>query len=296
METLQAGDRVARIESLLEDLDALADPVAREKATETVQALLDFYGEGLSRLVDYVAERDDGSLAEAVAADDVVAHVLLLHGLHPVPVEDRVRAALEEVAPYLGSHGGAVQLVGVEDGIARLRLEGSCSGCPSSARTLKLAVEDAVMKAAPDLEGIEADGVTPAAPALLQIDVVSPAGSNGRADSTSNGSHSRTWSVAGSASELTQDGPRIRAIRGEPLLFLRVGGQDYAYRPRCPACRESIGEHDLNGSELVCPGCGNRFDPRRAGAGLDSADLQLEPVPLLVDDGGRITVALGGGG
>jgi Fe-S cluster biogenesis protein NfuA/nitrite reductase/ring-hydroxylating ferredoxin subunit len=295
METLQAGDRVARIETLLEELAELADPIAREKATETVQALLDFYGEGLSRLVDYVAERDDGSLAEAVAGDEVVAHVLLLHGLHPVPVEDRVRAALEEVAPYLGSHGGAVQLVGVQDGIARLRLEGSCSGCPSSARTLKLAVEDAVMKAAPDLEGIEAEGVAPAAspaPALLQIEVVTPGGT-ADGGSASNGGGDTAWSLVGSVGELTGDGPRMREVRGEPVLFLRVGGEDYAYRPRCPACRATIGEHDLSGGELACPGCGNRFDARRAGLGLDAPDLQLEPVPLLVDDGGRVTVALG---
>lgn len=289
METLQAGERVARIENLLEELEALADPVARETATETVQALLDFYGEGLSRLVGYVAERDDGSLAQAAAADEVVAHVLLLHGLHPVPIEDRVRAALEEVAPYLGSHGGAVQLVRIEAGIARLRLEGSCSDCPSSARTLKLAVEDAVMKAAPDLEGIEAEGATPAPPGLLQIEVVGSVGHGGSDAPAGDG----TWAVAGSVGELTADGPRMRDVRGEPLLFLRVGGQDYAYRPRCPACRGSIGEHDVSDGAVVCRGCGNRFDVRRAGLGLESPDLQLEPVPLLVDGGGLITVALG---
>jgi Fe-S cluster biogenesis protein NfuA/nitrite reductase/ring-hydroxylating ferredoxin subunit len=285
MEAAAAGDRVARIETLLEELEALGDPVARDKATETVQALLDLYGEGLSRLVGYVAERDDGSLAQAVAADDLVAHVLLLHGLHPVPVEDRVRAALEEVAPYLGSHGGGVELVAVQDGVARLRLEGSCSGCPSSARTLKLAVEDAVLKAAPDLEGIEAEGAEAPAPGtpLLQIETIRPAEAHG------------TWSVAGAVGELTTDGPRMRDIKGEPVLFLRVGGEDYAYRPRCPACQGSIAEEDLSGGELACSHCGHRYDVRRAGLDLDATGLQLEPVPLLVDGAGQVTVALGGG-
>jgi Fe-S cluster biogenesis protein NfuA/nitrite reductase/ring-hydroxylating ferredoxin subunit len=275
---VETSDRVAHIESLLEGLEALTDPVARAKSLETVQALLDLYGEGLSRLVGYVAERDDGSLAEAVAADDLVAHMLLLHGLHPVPVEDRVRAALDEVAPYLGSHGGGVELVGVEDGVAKLRLEGSCSGCPSSRVTLKLAVEEAVLKAAPDLVGIEAEGASqPAhmANGLLQIE---PA-----------------WTVAGPVSELTAGGPQMRDVRGSPVLFLRVGGEDYAYRPACPACGGSIGEADLDGGELGCSHCGTRYDVRRAGMGIDSPDLQLEPVPLLVNQAGQVTVALGGG-
>lgn len=276
---MAVAEDMGRIDGLLEEVESLADPVARDKALATVQALLDFYGEGLSRLVGYVAERDDGSLAEAVTADELVSHMLLLHGLHPVPVEERVRAALDEVAPYLGSHGGGVELVGVEDGVARLRLEGSCSGCPSSARTLKLAVEDAVLKAAPDLEGIEAEGVeeAPAAGGLLQIEIAP------------------SWTGAGSVSELTAGGPRMRDIAGEPVLFLRVGGEDYAYKPRCPACGGPIGDRDLSGGELVCPGCGARFDVRHAGLGVDSPALQLEPVPLLVDGSGEVKVALGGG-
>jgi Fe-S cluster biogenesis protein NfuA/nitrite reductase/ring-hydroxylating ferredoxin subunit len=291
MATAQAAGGVAHVEALLGELEELPDAAAREKALATVQALLDLYGEGLARLVGYVAERDDGSLAEAVAADELVAHLLLLHGLHPVPVEERVRAALDEVAPYLGSHGGGVELVAVEDGVARLRLEGSCSGCPSSARTLKLAVEDAVMKAAPDLDGVEAEGVAEPAPAggLLQLEVTLPQRGGGE----SNGGGA--WAAAGTAAELTAGGPSVREVRGQPLLFVRVGGEDYAYRPRCPACGAALGAGALSGGELACGGCGGRYDVRRAGRGVDAPELQLEPVPLLVDAAGRVTVAVGGG-
>ena len=90
--------------------------------------------------------------------DELVAHLLLLHGLHPVPVRERVRGALDEVRPYLVAHGGGVELLGVDDGVVRLRLEGACNGCPSSALTLKLAVEEAIARAAPDVERIEAEG------------------------------------------------------------------------------------------------------------------------------------------
>ena len=160
-----------RIEALLEEVEGLADPAARATALELVQGLLDLYGEGLARVVGHVAERDeDGALADALASDELVAHLLLLHGLHPVPLERRVGEALAEVRPYLETHGGNVELLGVEAGIVRLQLQGSCSGCPSSAVTLKHAVEEAIHKAAPDVEEIVAVDAPPQ-PALIQLEV-----------------------------------------------------------------------------------------------------------------------------
>jgi Fe-S cluster biogenesis protein NfuA len=159
-----ALERVGRIEALLADVDGLPDPRARETATELVQALLDLYGEGLARIVG----RLDGAAAGLVD-DELVAHLLLLHGLHPVPLEARVRAALDEVRPYLDQHGGAVELLGVQEGVVRLQLQGSCSGCPSSAVTLKHGIEEAIHKAAPDVERIEAEDAP--ASGLLQIEV-----------------------------------------------------------------------------------------------------------------------------
>jgi Fe-S cluster biogenesis protein NfuA len=165
-----ARERVARVEALLAELEETAAGVPRDRAIELVQALLDLYGEGLRRMVVEIAARDDGTMAAALAGDELVSHLLLLHGLHPVPLEQRVRGALDGVRPYLESHGGDVELLGIDDGVVRLALEGTCDGCPSSASTLSLAIEEAVRKAAPDVEGIEAAGVAPPAPApLLQI-------------------------------------------------------------------------------------------------------------------------------
>jgi Fe-S cluster biogenesis protein NfuA len=158
---------VARIEALIDEVEQLADPAARDTALELVQGLVDLYGEGLAR----VLERLDDETIAALAADELVAHLLILHGLHPEPLEARVRGALDEVRPYLASHGGDVELLAVEDGVARLRLEGTCNGCPSSTATLKLAIEEAIHKAAPDVEAIEAQGAVEPGPALLQIGV-----------------------------------------------------------------------------------------------------------------------------
>jgi Fe-S cluster biogenesis protein NfuA len=150
-----------RIEALLEEVEALPDARARETALELVQRLLDLYGEGLARIV----ERVD---VAPVADDEVVSHLLLLHGLHPVPLEQRVRAALEEVRPFLGTHGGDVEIAAVEDDVVRLRLQGSCSGCPSSTVTLSNAIEAAIYKAAPDVREIVAED---APPPLIQLEV-----------------------------------------------------------------------------------------------------------------------------
>lgn len=168
------GTQVARVEGLLERLEELDDSAARDLALDTVQAVLELYGAGLERVVDAVGATGAATLAE----DELIAHLLLLHGLHPVPVEQRVREALKNVRPYMESHGGDVELVDVFDGVAHVRLEGSCEGCPASAMTLKVAIEAAVLKAAPDVDAVEAIGfetpdplpaLDPADPPVLRV-------------------------------------------------------------------------------------------------------------------------------
>jgi Fe-S cluster biogenesis protein NfuA/nitrite reductase/ring-hydroxylating ferredoxin subunit len=289
----QVSERVAAVEGLLGEVEALPDDHARAKALEVVGALLDLYGEGLERIVSAVAARDDGEIALALADDELVAHLLLLHGLHPVPVEVRVNEALEGVRPYLQSHGGNVELLGVEDGVARLRLVGSCSGCPSSSVTLKLAVENAIRQAAPDLEEIQAEGTSVAAdaptPGLIQLEVL-PADPGGSAPQVQTGD---AWSMAGGLPELGRGRPVLKQVEGERLLFLKLEDRPYAYRPECPACRASLEDAELQGVELCCAQCASRYDVLRAGRCLDSPQLHLEPVPLLVDDAGLVRVALG---
>src|ERR687896_1888398 len=127
-------ERVARMETLLGEIEALDDPSAKAKAAEMVGVLLDLYGEGMARMMEVVAQGEESERTfEAFAGDELVSHLLLLHGLHPLDVETRVIKALEEVRPYLQSHGGNVELMGIERGVARVRMQGSCDGCPSSA-------------------------------------------------------------------------------------------------------------------------------------------------------------------
>ena len=98
------------------------------------------------------------AIMDRLTADPLVEGLLLLHGLHPLDVDTRIQRALDQVRPYLGSHAGGVQYLGVTDGIARLRLEGSCHGCPSSTVTVRLAIEGAVQDAAPEVTEVRRGG------------------------------------------------------------------------------------------------------------------------------------------
>lgn len=292
----EARERVARVEALLDEVESLADPHARHKATEMVQALVDLYGEGFERVMAHAETACGEGLPDALAGDEVVSHLLLLHGLHPRSVETRVQGALDEVRPYLESHGGDVEFLGVTDGVVRLRMQGSCSGCPSSTVTLKLAIEEAVLKAAPDVDGIEAEGAQDDGSGPpgggIPLPVLQVPGSNGdvRAEG---GDGKPSWAIAGDLAELNGGGTLVKQVVGEPVLFLKVGDTPYGYRPRCPGCWKSLANATLRSSELTCMACGTRYDVRRAGRCLDAPELTLEPVPLLVDDAGLVKVAVG---
>jgi len=175
MDDFEARERVAHVDALLERVEALPDAGARELALELVQTLLAVYGEGLARILAAAGEAPVSEpLATALGRDELVSHLLLLHGLHPVGLAERVADALEEVRPYLASHGGDVELLDVEQGVVRLRLKGSCSGCPSSTVTLRSAVEEAIHRAAPDVDDVVAEDDPAAAPAPLPIDLTCP--------------------------------------------------------------------------------------------------------------------------
>jgi Fe-S cluster biogenesis protein NfuA len=168
----EVRNRVGRVEAQLAALERIEDERIRATALEAVQGLVDLYGETLGRIIRHVSETCGADAVEALAADELVDHMLLLHDLHPLAVEDRVRQALEEVRPYLRSHGGNVELLSVEAGVARVRFDGSCHGCASSAATLRDAIEQAVRDAAPELEEVVAESEPsgkPAPPVLVQL-------------------------------------------------------------------------------------------------------------------------------
>jgi Fe-S cluster biogenesis protein NfuA/nitrite reductase/ring-hydroxylating ferredoxin subunit len=273
-----------QVDELLEALRAgKGDPAA--VADELIRLLVGLYGDGLSRIVAVLAEQGQAGAAimTALTDDPLVESLFLLHDLHPLDVDARVQRALDQVRPYLGSHAGGVEYLGVTEGVARLRLEGSCNGCPSSTVTVRLAIEGAVMNAAPEVSEVFVDGMTkPPEPALLQIGRrPEPAGSASSYDGWV------TLPPVGPPSSR----PVLVSAAGTPVLLCAVRGTLYAYRDACAVCGSSVADGALDREQLSCPRCGTKFNVRLAGQGIDDTALRLDPLPLLADSLG-VRVAL----
>jgi Fe-S cluster biogenesis protein NfuA len=143
-------------------------PEVAATAEELVSCLVELYGAGLARITEIVGEDESGpKLMDKLVADPLVESLLLVHDLHPLDTSARVRRAVEEVLPQLGSHAGNVEYLGLDEaGVLRLRLEQS--GC--SADTVRDLIEKAVAGAAPEAAGVAIEmAQPPAEPTLLQI-------------------------------------------------------------------------------------------------------------------------------
>jgi Fe-S cluster biogenesis protein NfuA/nitrite reductase/ring-hydroxylating ferredoxin subunit len=212
--------------------------------------------------------------------------VLLLYDLHPVDLETRVRGALEKSRPYLKSHGGNVELAAVEDTVVRLRMQGSCSGCPSSAVTLKLAIEQAIYEAAPDVSAILVDGQAEPHPAAAVIAALKAGGNtNGHLDADT------LWQDVPDLGRLANGATRRLEVSGREVLFCRLEANLYAYGARCTECDADLGAASLEGRSLACPGCGLTFDVVQAGRAPTRPGSHLDPFPILTRNG-RTQVAL----
>jgi Fe-S cluster biogenesis protein NfuA len=161
LEENELRKQMQQMETLIQEIDGFSDPSARVKTHEIIQGLLNLHGRGLERILDHLEDAGETgcALIDVLAQDDLIASLLLLYGLHPVEFEARVRQALDQVRPYLRSHGGEVEILAIQDGDVRLRLQGSCQHCSSSTATLKLVIEEAIYEKAPDVRAIQVDGV-----------------------------------------------------------------------------------------------------------------------------------------
>jgi Fe-S cluster biogenesis protein NfuA len=70
-------------------------------------------------------------------------------------IEKRVQKAIDEIRPQLQADGGDIELVSVEKGTVKVRLQGHCAGCPMSAMTLKQGVERIIKSRVPEIVKVE---------------------------------------------------------------------------------------------------------------------------------------------
>ena len=284
--------RIAAIDELVQQLETAADPAARAASQELVRALMELHGAALERMLATIRRNGaaGATIVDQLTREELVASVLLLYDLHPVDLETRVRGALEKNRPYLKSHGGNVELVAIDDGVVRLRMEGSCHGCQSSAVTLKLAIEQAIHEAAPDVTAILVEGGTDAgheAPPEV-IAVGSGGGANGQ---NGHGGAGSGWQDVPGLGRLANGATRREDLEGREVLFCRLEEDLFAYAARCPACEADLVTAELAGRLLSCPDCGQAYDVVQAGRAPDRPELHLDPFPLLTRNG-RTQVAL----
>lgn len=293
-----------QIEELLSRCAAHADPTVAQSAEELARLLMGMYGAGLERIVTLLAGAGGSGyrLLHELLADELVTGLLVLHDLHPEDTEARVGRALESVRPYLGSHAGGVELLGVslddpaEPGgaVVRLRLEGSCDGCPSSAVTVKMAIEKAIEELCPevvrvDVEGMSAEDAARSKPTrelpVLQIGLRPPE------------DPAPDVPVAWVVLDLPPLRPGQCAaleVAGVDVLLALPAGTDassgfgglVAYRNGCPSCHRSLTGAVLHGDRLTCASCAVPFDVRLAGRALDGSGRHLDPMPLVQRAGG----------
>ncbi len=279
----------ARVEELLGILQSEGGEATARAAEELVRLLLGLYGDGLSHIMAALREEAaGGAVLDRLLADPLVESLLLLHDLHPLDVDTRIQRALDQVRPYLGSHAGGVTYLGVTgEGVAQLRLEGSCDGCPSSTVTVQLAIKGAIEDAAPEVTEVVVEGVTAPGPqTLLQIGR-RPPGADGMPAAGEGDARWVTIPDIGPPSSR----PVTAEAAGTRVLLCSVRGTLYAYRDACAVCGMSLAGGTLTLGELACPGCETRYDVRSAGRGLDDGAVHLDPLPLLADSQGvRVAV------
>jgi Fe-S cluster biogenesis protein NfuA len=310
--TLDPAQVVSRIEELLSSLEEEAGPRVATSVEEVVRLLATLYGQALEHVLEALraAGEPGGALLRRLAGDPLVSGLLVVHDLHPDDLATRVTEALETVRPYLGSHAGDVELVEVTgDDVVRLRLSGTCDGCPASSVTVTTTVETAIRERAPEVadivvegmadqgvpgatagpatsgDGVTAGGGTHDGLPLLQIQPRPPQEAplaGAPASPASPGAAAAGWVAL-------EDGPdggpvagRVRTLRasGAPLAVTVLGEDVVAYRDACARCGGSLDGARVEGDVTTCPGCERRYDLRRAGRAEDGGP-PLHPIPLL---------------
>ncbi len=166
-----------QIERLVQRISELADEEARTTALELLQSTMDLHGAVVTRIVEVLSEAGEagGSSLAKLGQDPLVCGLLVLYGVHPVSMEERVTRAIEHVRPRLQKQGGGVDLLAISDSSVRVSIRSSGNGCHSTPDALRLTVEQAIREAAPEVGEIIAEGVASVQSGFVPLHTIQPA-------------------------------------------------------------------------------------------------------------------------
>jgi nitrite reductase/ring-hydroxylating ferredoxin subunit/Fe-S cluster biogenesis protein NfuA len=252
---------------------------------DAIEAL---HREALLRLVKGLrAEPAAAAMLKEVVRDPFVFGVLRLHGIVRDPLEARVRAALESVAPMLAEHNGGVELVSVQPpDTVEVRLTGSCQSCPSSGQTLSEGVERAIKEHAPEIVRVlqvKRSGPTHAPGEAVPMHFVSPFAK----------ASDRGFVDLCALADLPPGQVVVRQIKDQAVLLHRDGDNTVSCVDNaCAHLGMPLDEGAVSGGILECPHHGFRY-LLATGECLDVPEVQLVVHAVRVHDG-RVAVKLGG--
>lgn len=166
-----------RIEQLVQRVTALNDDEARTTALDLLQSLMDLQGAALSQIFEVLS--DSGEAGQALVAklgsDPLICGLLVLYGMHPVGLKDRVNRALEKARTQLRKQSATVELVSLAENRVQVKVQSSANGCGSSPEKLRFAIEQAIREAAPEIVEIVIDGVPDSISAFIPLNMIQPA-------------------------------------------------------------------------------------------------------------------------
>ena len=240
----------------------------------------------LLQLVDAV-HRPGLELIAADERDHPVAQALLaMYDLAPLDDHIEVEEALDEIRPYIESHGGGLKLLDVEEGVVHVEMSGACNGCAGSAITLRRGVEEILREryegfkevVAHEPEGTEAqNGNGAAGPQLLQIEGLSKV----------EGLRKPVFEQVAQLADLSPGELTAVEVDGKSVLLANVDNEVYAFWNVCPVDdRSPLDGGRLAGTALVCPWHNCAYDAR-SGKRVDDRpqDPGLAVLPVAIRDG-----------
>lgn len=261
----------------VERMERIPDDRTRDEVFALLDGIDTVHRYALGRLMERLTTLGGAGLATQIAQDPLVRTLLEMYDLAGADEQEQVEHALEGVYPYIESHGGHLELLGVEAGSVRVRLSGSCGDCPGSSGTLTRVVEAALREGYPGFRALVAEQPLPAPttpePAARRV------------------LRRPRWVTIGRVDDFTPGELRAVWPEGTSLLLARLGDEFYAYRNGCPPGSPlTLHTGHLEGATLICPWHGCRYDIR-TGKRLDG-EGKLEVLPVAVRDG-EIKIAVG---
>lgn len=269
-----------RLDHLVHTFEHHPDPRVRAGVLELLELVDTLHRSGLQRLVSTL-QACAPLQYEELLDDPAVQALLLLYDLAPLSPVEQAELALEQVRPYVASHGGAIEVVDVIDGVVHVQLRGSCRGCAGSEMTLRQLVETTLREQMPEVRGVEAHSAPPLPGGFIPLEAVQPGAPALRRP---------VFTPVLALDDLAPATPVGVEVEGISILLCRIGDAVSAYRNACSASILPLHIGRLEGTTLHCPWHGCRYD-MRTGKRLDADAQGLEVLPVAVQ-AGMIQVAL----